>query len=183
MLNETVPEEKSATFSVTINLGVITGIMVCLLLGLPIAALEFDPIKAASTNLWMITYASPIVVSTINLLMMCTCFREEPLQFLLSKGRKEEAIRLISKVYRTENASQKYEELIGKQDTEEKPASKVGYYDALSGSKYWRVTWFAIVMAFFNQFCGCNAVTIYSTQIFKSLKISSTVGSIITGVS
>jgi hypothetical protein len=38
-------------------------------------------------------------------------------------------------------------------------------------------------MAFFNQFCGVNAVTIYSTKIFKALHISPTVGSIITGVS
>jgi hypothetical protein len=83
MLNETVPESKIATFSVSINLGVITGIMGCLLLGLPLAAMDDDPVKAATTNLWMMTYACPIAISTINLLMMCTVFREEPLQFLM----------------------------------------------------------------------------------------------------
>lgn len=54
---------------------------------------------------------------------------------------------------------------------------------AMFGPKYWRATWFCCLIAIFNQFSGCNAVTIYSTTLFLKLDVSATVGSIIVGVS
>jgi hypothetical protein len=53
----------------------------------------------------------------------------------------------------------------------------------LTDNKYWRVTWFCILVAFFNQFSGVNAISIYSTKLFTGLNISTKVGSIIVGVS
>lgn len=53
----------------------------------------------------------------------------------------------------------------------------------MCGTYYWRATWFCCLMAFFNQMSGVNAITIYSTKIFDDVKISSTVGGLITGIS
>lgn len=61
--------------------------------------------------------------------------------------------------------------------------TQMGYGDAMCASKYWRVTWFCCLMAFFNQFSGVNAVTIYSTKIFAEVNISTTLGGLITGIS
>jgi hypothetical protein len=40
-----------------------------------------------------------------------------------------------------------------------------------------------MAMAIFNQFTGINAVNIYSTNLFEKMGISTTIGSIIVGVS
>ena len=37
-------------------------------------------------------------------------------------------------------------------------------------------------LAFFNQFSGVNCITIYSTDLFDSLKINSQVGSALVGI-
>jgi len=60
---------------------------------------------------------------------------------------------------------------------------QVGYGAALFGQNYWRATWFCMAIGVFNQFSGCNAITIYSTTLFNNLGVSATVGSVVVGVS
>jgi MFS family permease len=96
-LSETVPKSHQETFAITVNLGIVCGILVTLLVGLPLANLT--PEEAETTNLWMIPYGVPFIYGLINLLMYVTRFKEEPILFLLKKGREEEALSAIKQVY------------------------------------------------------------------------------------
>jgi hypothetical protein len=80
-----------------VNVGIGLGFMVCIFCGLPLASLT--PAEAVTTDLWMITYFVPIVAATISIILMLVAFTHEPLNFLLARGEKEEALKLIAKVY------------------------------------------------------------------------------------
>ena len=73
--------------------------MVCLLCGLILTTMNDD--ELATTKLWMIPYGIPELYCLTSLILFFTCFREEPLDFLLKKGEncKAEAIRVINKIY------------------------------------------------------------------------------------
>ena len=106
ILLETCPKAKISMFSATINLGIIFGIMICLFCGLPL--LPMTTAELQTTDIWMITNAAPIVLCSINIVLFLTVFREEPLEFLLSLERSDEAVILINKLYDTENAEELY---------------------------------------------------------------------------
>jgi MFS family permease len=98
MQGETVPKANASLFAATINLGIITGIMVCLFTGLPI--LDLSDAEAIATWLWMIVYGFPIATSFISILLFLFVFKEEPIDYLISKGdAMEEAKIMITKVY------------------------------------------------------------------------------------
>ena len=52
----------------------------------------------------------------------------------------------------------------------------------LCDSKYYVATWFAMALAFFNQFSGVNCITIYSNTLFENLNINPTAGSAMVGI-
>ena len=106
ILIETVPKEKAALFSSTINLGIIFGVMICLFCGLPLIAMSDAELK--TTDIWMITNAAPLVLCTLNIVLFLTVFREEPLEFLLSNERSDDAVKVIKRLYQTENADELY---------------------------------------------------------------------------
>jgi MFS family permease len=84
ILSETVPAENQTSFGVTINLGIVGGLMIILLCGLPLVTMT--PFEMKDTWIWMISYAGlPIAFGIASLLMALTCFRDEPIKYLINK--------------------------------------------------------------------------------------------------
>ena len=50
------------------------------------------PEQAGKTDIWLITYAAPILIAIFNIIMFLTVFREEPLDFLVKKNDKNKAL-------------------------------------------------------------------------------------------
>jgi len=48
----------------------------------------------------------PIIIATVSIILFLTVFTNEPLNFLLARGEKEEALQLISKVYECNEVNQ-----------------------------------------------------------------------------
>jgi hypothetical protein len=70
--------------------GIGLGFMICILCGIPLTTLT--PAEAVTTDLWMLTYFVPIVSATVSIILMLLAFTFEPLNFLLARGEKEEAL-------------------------------------------------------------------------------------------
>jgi hypothetical protein len=71
--------------------------MVCLFTGLPL--LDLTDTEAEANWTWMITYGAPIATSLASICLMLCIYSEEPIEFCIAKGDKEQAIKLIKKAY------------------------------------------------------------------------------------
>jgi hypothetical protein len=56
---------------------------------------------ATSPVLWRLPYACPILINALLLILLLTCFRDEPLKFLLNQGddSRPRALKCIKEVY------------------------------------------------------------------------------------
>ena len=102
MLAETIPPSKFDSFSIMINVGIMSGLMLCLLIGSPLPNL--DATVAAETQLWMLPYGFPIIIALVNITLFLTYIKEDSLQNLVKSDNETEAIKLIKKIYWCENA-------------------------------------------------------------------------------
>jgi len=103
MLAETIPSSKFDSFSIMINVGIMGGLMLCLLIGSPLPSL--DATSAATTKLWMIPYGFPIVIALFNIILFLTYITEDSLKNLVKCDKELEATNLIKKIYLNEDAS------------------------------------------------------------------------------
>lgn len=78
-------------------MGIGFGFMICIFCGLPLT--DLTPEEAVTTNIWMVTYIVPIIIAILTMILMLIVFVNEPLNFLLARGEKAEALKVISKVY------------------------------------------------------------------------------------
>jgi len=121
----------------------------------------------------MVLYAGlPVLFALISIIMALTCYRDEPIKFLINRGTdvkyETASLAAINRVYKIgihQSSIEKYDEIKGSMSTSSKKA--IGFGEALCGSRYWRATWFCMISAMFNQACGVNAVNIYSTTLFN----------------
>jgi len=85
MLKETVPESQKVTFCVTVSFGMMFGLMVCLIIGMPMCDLTREEEKAVGDIMWRLPYASPILIGILGIILLVTYFDKEPLLFLLKQ--------------------------------------------------------------------------------------------------
>lgn len=89
---ETVPVKYSGAFGAMTNIFLNIGAMLCSVLGM---ALPSDPEDYSEDEMWRLTYAFPIVLALIQILLMLTIFRWEPIDFSIRAGKDENALHMI----------------------------------------------------------------------------------------
>ena len=72
--------EHSSTFGFTTNFGVISGIMLCLLMGAGLPDPVTNPEDAKDDNLWIVISLMPAVFGTINLILWLFVYRLESIK-------------------------------------------------------------------------------------------------------
>lgn len=130
--------------------------------------------------------ATPLLFILLQLILWCGVFKLESLKYSFSVKDFESAKEHLGKIYRTKDPIG-VERLLEDQHEAFDTASgnnhySPGYISVLCDSSYCVATWFAMALAFFNQFSGVNCITIYSSDLFSDLNISPTIGSAMVGV-
>lgn len=95
-IDETIPIEKQAFFGASTNLMINFGVMIAMALGF---ILPTDPAMELKDKNWRIIFAVPGAVAVAQIILLLFVFREEPLGFLISKQRLDEAKSLAKRVY------------------------------------------------------------------------------------
>ena len=87
-MNETIPAEHSSTFGFAINFGVISGIMLCLLIGAGLPDPADDPQAAKDDSFYMVINLIPTVIGCLNILLWLCFFRLESLKSCMPVSRE-----------------------------------------------------------------------------------------------
>ena len=101
ILNETIPRHLNSIFGNLINFGFITGLCIQLTLGLAFPSLDTQAAK--TTQLWRIAFGFQLIPCCINLLLWLVLYKYETPQYIVNKGRSEDALVYLKKIYRVEN--------------------------------------------------------------------------------
>lgn len=174
MLDETVPVNLHSIFGTATNSFLAGGIMIALCLGvlLPDEVLldkdgkdiGLNTAGLKADNNWRVIYGFPYICQFLTVLMFLTCYREDSITFSIGAGKDEEALKLIQKVYKSdEDPDEILADLKGKSS---KGASNVTLTQACCDKKYRRSTWVAFALCFFQQQTGLDGIMIYSNTIF-----------------
>ena len=91
MISEMVPSESQAKASVVINFGIVTGIFVtyCFGLALPNKDENDKCDDCMDDYLWRVSYSLQLIPVIVTTAMLFTMFRNEPIQFILTKNQKD----------------------------------------------------------------------------------------------
>ena len=100
ILEETVPRQLHSLFGNLINFGIITAIFMELSIGLVFPDIDEEPEKAKTTQLWRLAYGAGIPPACLSLLMWFCCQRWETPQYIVDKGRNEEALVHLKMIYK-----------------------------------------------------------------------------------
>ena len=103
ILEETIPRHLHSLFGNLINFGIITAIFLELSIGLAFPDLDEEPEKAKTTQLWRLAYGFGIIPACFSLLMWLCCHRWETPQYIVDKGKNDEALVYLKKIYKLDH--------------------------------------------------------------------------------
>lgn len=92
---ETVPVKYNGVFGALTNILICYGGLIALSLGLALP----DEEHYKDDEMWRLTYGFPMVLSTIQILLLLLVFKWEPIDFMINRGEDEKALQFIAKVY------------------------------------------------------------------------------------
>jgi hypothetical protein len=144
----------------------------------------------ATDNNWRVIFAIPGIVALVQIVMLLAFFRHEPLAFLISKKRLDEAKVLCKLVYRDISDEQASDIVSGMLANVHEEASEVSFKEAMFDRKY-RSGTLVVVMA--NLFCtlsGIDAIMMYTSRLLQNLDsatmhrfpVSPTLGTSLVGI-
>lgn len=127
--------------------------------------------------MWRLSYILPLVVPFVQLILLLTLFKYEPIDFSIKMNENEDAKKLVKLIYeprkKTRNESiwddfvtARKRELLSKQES----AVELSFKEALFGKQYWKPTWISLGALTCAQFTAIGPVTIFSATILQILK-------------
>jgi len=146
-----------------------------------------DAGKKADDVKWRIILALPLAFIVVQLILWLLIFKLESLKYAFSIKDFESARAHLNKIYdfgsNTQQAGEVFDQYHEAHDNAmERQEQSPPYVAVLCDSKYCVATWFAMALAFFNQFSGVNCITIYSSDLFENLKMNPITGSALVGI-
>ena len=78
-----------------VNFGIMTGICFELFLGIAFPDIDTEPEKAKTTQLWRVAYGFQLIPCFFSLLAWQFAHTYDTPQFIVEKGRSEEAMRCL----------------------------------------------------------------------------------------
>ena len=175
MISETIPSHLIASFSMmhngSINIGYIPALGLAALLPDP---KDFEANK--EDELWRVIWISPAIIGTVVILLILLVFKEEPVNYCLMKGRNDEALKHLNKVYRKkkDSCSESKEQLLEAhygflKDTTKTDAASIPFKEAVCGRKYRKAAWVCAFLSFFNQWSGICAIIIFTNRLLTKM--------------
>jgi sugar porter (SP) family MFS transporter len=155
-ISEIAPAQKRGTL-VSMNQFAIT-------IGIVLAYLIDYLVMDWGENSWRYMMVVPAVFGLIYLVLLLTSFPKSP-RWLLSKGRKEEAVQVLEKVggkALIENELPEMEKSI----SAEKDKPKIRFSELFKG-KTGKIVLIGTILAALQQITGINAVIMFSPDIFQ----------------
>jgi len=122
------------------------------------------PKGGVSGQIWRILLWIPALLNIIRLLCLTVFFRYDTPFYCIEKNKKEEAMKALSKVFRS-NVPQEYERIA--QDVETATFDGVVRFKDLFRNVYRKGFLISLILAMLQQFCGTGAVFVFSNDIFS----------------
>lgn len=156
--------EISSYYNTTLLIGIFASYL--LSVGIPMEeTLKTD----VSSGFWRFLFFFPIIFSIFRISMLFSYFNFEPAPYLLAENREEEALEVISKIYKKEYVE---DVLLEYKHYLEKTNQSNMTYRELFQSKYRSRLFISIVLFFTQTFAGTNAVIYYSAILFGGPNVS-----------
>lgn len=118
-----------------------------------------------STESWRYMLAVPAVFAVIYLIFLIMSFPESP-RWLLSKGNRESALKVLKKIGGNNSVSEELTEM-EESLADEKMKDKASFGELFRG-RTGKIVLIGTLLAAFQQITGINAVIIFAPDIFKA---------------
>ena len=122
-------------------------------------------------------WRGPLAVQAIPLVILipCTFFLPESPRWLVSKGKKDQAVRVLRRLHKNSNSEDfvqgEYQEIVD-QITAEKEQLTPSWMQILKKLSWRRRVLLSIGLQIFSQLTGINCVQYYAASIYKQLGFS-----------
>ena len=123
----------------------------------------------------MIIYGSQVPLQILSLVLYTFVFREEPIDYCVKRGDREQALRLIAKVY----SSYSHEEhdaiyfekrrIVLESEKKKGKSAPDTLYHALTDPSMRSASWMCIFISLFGILAGNGIINMYSTAIFDGV--------------
>lgn len=176
-IRETAPVEVAGKVGGMVQLLNTSGIVVsyCLALTLPTGDYDSDPLN----YLWMGLFGFQSIIALIQFFTFLIVFRRDTPQWLVEKGRYDEALVSLKDIYYDEEADIAFKSL---KNTNKRSVVEVGRQSLIKGDEepsygeiikcqngLSKMVRLGILISLFQQFSGTNAILSFSTTIFNSI--------------
>ncbi|KAK3036563.1 hypothetical protein RJ639_031004 [Escallonia herrerae] len=158
-ISEISPTEIRGTLGSINQLFICVGILAALVAGLPLAG----------NPLWWRTMFGIALVPSV-LLALGMGFAPESPRWLYQQGKIAESERSIERLFGKEKVAEVMKDLNAAAQGSSEP--EAGWLDLFS-SRYWKVVSVGAALFLFQQLAGINAVVYYSTSVFRSTTVAS----------
>ncbi|OMJ95880.1 hypothetical protein SteCoe_603 [Stentor coeruleus] len=176
-IRETAPVEVAGKVGGLVQLQITSGIVIsyCLALALPTNDYDSDPLN----YLWMALFGFQSLFAVLQFFILLTIFRRDTPQWLVEKGRYDEALVSLKDIYNDNEADTVFKRLksnnkrsvvevdrqsLIKGDEEPSYGEIIKCQNGLS-----KMVRLGILISLFQQFSGINAILSFSTTIFNSI--------------
>jgi len=115
-----------------------------------------------------IIWATPLVISLIQVLLMMTCFRNESPVYLAEQGRQDEITAVFKKWYHPTEVRKRLDALNAEAQKQEgsQEAQEETIKDTFFDPRIRGAAWVGFWLCTAQQFTGINAIMFYSGQLF-----------------
>lgn len=166
-LKEINPLEHVHFFSSMGGLMLNFGMFVSFLLGINIIS-ETQIQNGENDNWWRVMFGFPIFISLLRSTNILLFFNHESPIYLIMENKHEDALKTISNLYGIDDTQTIYGELKNEVLTQKESEKNIKYSQFFS-KKYFLRSLICVILIFGNQYSGVNAISFYSTKLFKNL--------------
>lgn len=164
-INEIAPIEAAGAMGTLNQLFICIGVLFAPLLGfgMPVDQNAVD-LQNKDNKYFIFVLGFAAVPAILRLVLNLAIFNMETPKFLISQGKDDEALTLLTKIYDTGRAQEELSALKRQQEIEAQ-SGQLTTKDIFS-PKYKKRVIIGALMSIFQQFSGINAIIFFSNQIF-----------------
>ena len=174
-ISESVPASRASIFQPATNIGIRGAGVICLLLGLTLPEIASEQVNDQN---WRLIYGFPLIWATLQLFMTTTIFKYEPINFLIQKGKDDEALQFLPLLYSTpaglseKEKTEIYRDFILNERLHLKPGQHhhVSFKEAISSPQYAKASWVCFGLSTFSQLSAIGPVNTFATSILRILR-------------
>ena len=128
--------------------------------------------------MWRIIFGFPLPCYIFIAIVLLTVVNDDSPKFLLTQRKRDECLKVVKKIYHTEDDPDKASEISDFiQSTIQKQSTKVTYAEAFcTDERFTRGSWVNVINMMNHELTGFNVILAYSDTILKEILGTSTGG-------